>query len=54
MTLALAISVAAIFPDEGISNYGGKFAASPDADAFVKENVDAGKTVFIRFIASEG
>jgi len=24
------------------------------ADAFVKENVDAGKTVFIRWIASEG
>jgi hypothetical protein len=28
---------------------------SPDnADDFVKENVDAGKTVFIRWIASEG
>lgn len=25
-----------------------------NADAFVKENVDAGKTVFIRWIASEG
>jgi len=24
------------------------------ADAFVKDNVDAGKTVFIRWIASEG
>jgi len=28
---------------------------TPDsADNFVKENVDAGKTVFIRWIASEG
>jgi len=28
---------------------------TPDnSDAFVKENVDAGKTVFIRWIASEG
>jgi len=25
-----------------------------NADGFVKENVDAGKTVFIRWIASEG
>jgi len=28
--------------------------STENADSFVKENVDAGKTVFIRWIASEG
>jgi len=28
--------------------------STDNADAFVKENVDKGKTVFIRWIASEG
>jgi len=28
--------------------------STANADSFVKDNVDAGKTVFIRWIASEG
>ena len=37
----------------GIENYL-KFSGNTEADKFVKDNVDAGKTVFVRFIASAG
>ena len=53
LALACASVAAAIFPESGIANYGGKLTAAT-ADKFVQENVDAGRTVFIRFIASEG
>jgi len=53
LALACASVAAAIFPESGIANYGGKLTTST-ADNFVQENVDAGRTVFIRFIASEG
>jgi len=53
LTLSLTgLASAGIYPD-------GHFDRSTElttenADAFVKENVDKGKTVFIRWIASEG
>jgi len=47
-----SVANAGIYPDDHWS-----FATSLDeknADEFVKSNVDAGKTVFVRWIASEG
>jgi len=53
LTFALATSVrAGIYPD-GHWDTCTKITTS-NADEFVKTNVDAGKTVFIRWIASEG
>jgi hypothetical protein len=49
---SLALANAGIFPDDHWT-YSTKVTTS-NADSFVKENVDAGKTVFIKWIASEG
>jgi len=50
---ALSAAVAAgIYPD-GHWDYSTELNTD-NVDSFVKENVDAGKTVFIRWIASEG
>jgi len=47
-----AVAHAGIHPD---GHFDRCTKLSPDnADEFVKKNVDAGKTVFIRWIASEG
>ena len=43
---------ASIYPD-GHWQHSTKLSTA-NADDFVKSNVEAGKTVFIRFIASEG
>jgi len=49
VTLAVAQG---IYPDDHW-NYSTEL--TPDnGDQFIKENVDAGKTVFVRWIASEG
>jgi hypothetical protein len=48
----LAGAANAIYPD-GHWDHATELTAST-ADEFVKKNVDAGKTVFIRWIASEG
>jgi hypothetical protein len=53
LVLALLLgSAAAIYPD-GHWNHATKLSSAV-VDDFVKENVDAGKTVFIRWIASPG
>jgi hypothetical protein len=50
-TLA-SLAVAAIYPDD---HWGYSTELGPDNfETFVKDKVDAGKTVFVRFIASEG
>jgi hypothetical protein len=51
VTLA-SLAVAAIYPDD---HWGYSTELGPDNfETFVKDKVDAGKTVFVRFIASEG
>jgi len=51
--LALGTLVSAgIYPDNHWDH--ATELSTENADSFVKENVDAGKTVFIRWIASEG
>jgi len=51
--LSLVASVqGGIYPD-GHWDHATKLTTE-NADSFVKENVDAGKTVFVRWIASEG
>ena len=51
--LALAaVAEAGIYPD-GHWDHSTELSTD-NADSFVKENVDKGKTVFIRWIASEG
>jgi len=48
----LAVAQAGIHPD---GHFDRCTALTPEnADDFVKENVDAGKTVIVRWIASEG
>lgn len=49
---ALSLAQGGIYPDGHFDRCTELTADS--ADDFVKENVDAGKTVFIRWIASEG
>jgi hypothetical protein len=46
------VAQAGIYPD-GHWDRSTKLSTS-NADDFVKKNVDAGKTVFVRWIASEG
>jgi len=46
------VASAGIYPDSHW-NHATKLTTS-NADDFVKENVDKGKTVFVRWIASEG
>jgi len=49
---AATVAHAGIYPD---GHWDRATKLTPDsADEFVKTNVDAGKTVFIRWIASEG
>jgi len=50
--LALRTVAAGIYPD-GHWDHSTELSTE-NADDFVKKNVDAGKTVFIRWIASEG
>jgi len=50
-TFAVA-ALAGIYPDDHW-NFSTELTTS-NADDFIKENVDAGKTVFVRWIASEG
>jgi len=50
--LAMGMAQAGIYPDghwDAVTKL-----TTENADSFVKENVDAGKTVFVRWIASEG
>jgi hypothetical protein len=47
-----AVAAAGIYPDDHWT-YSTELTTS-NADSFIKENVDAGKTVFVRWIASEG
>lgn len=49
---ALGLASAGIYPD-GHWDHSTELSTS-NADDFVKTNVDAGKTVFVRWIASEG
>lgn len=48
----LASTANAIYPDDHWT-YSTELTTD-NVDGFVKENVDAGKTVFVRWIASEG
>jgi len=50
--LALVGAAAGIYPDGHFDKV--TKVTADNADDFVKENVDAGKTVFIRTIASAG
>jgi len=53
LTLSLtSLASAGIYPDGHFDR--STELSTENADAFVKENVDKGKTVFIRWIASEG
>jgi len=52
MLATASVAQAGIYPD-GHWDTATKLTAS-NADDFVKTNVDAGKTVFVRWIASEG
>lgn len=47
-----AMATAGIYPD-GHWDHSTELSTG-NADSFVKENVDDGKTVFVRWIASEG
>jgi len=51
-TLTAASLVQAIYPDGHFDR--STKVTTANADEFVKTGVDAGKTVFIRWIASEG
>jgi hypothetical protein len=51
LTLA-SVAQAGIYPDGHWDR--STQLTTENADAFVKENVDKGKTVFVRWIASEG
>jgi hypothetical protein len=51
-TLVLLASVGAIYPDDHWT-YSTKLTTD-NADATIKEAIDAGKTMFVRWIASEG
>lgn len=46
-------TAAAIYPDDHWS-YSTKLTNQDDMDKFIKTNVDAGKTAFVRWIASSG
>jgi len=48
----VATAAAGIYPDDHWSY--STDLTTENADNFIKENVDAGKTVFVRWIASEG
>jgi len=48
----VAVAAAGIYPDDHW-DYSTELTTS-NADDFIKTNVDAGKTVFVRWIASEG
>jgi hypothetical protein len=48
----VAVAAAGIYPDDHWT-YSTELTTS-NADDFIKTNVDAGKTVFVRWIASEG
>jgi len=48
----VATAAAGIYPDDHWS-YATELTTD-NADGFIKENIDAGKTVFVRWIASEG
>jgi len=53
LVAAAVLAVAsAIYPDDHWS-YSTEMTLD-NADSFIKENVDAGKTVFVRWIASAG
>jgi len=52
LTAVAGVAQAGIYPDNHW-DFSTELTADT-ADAFVKENVDAGKTVMIRWIASEG
>jgi len=49
-----AVAQAGIYPDGHFGEGRATELSEANADDFVKENVDKGKTVFIRWIASEG
>jgi len=48
----VATAAAGIYPDDHW-DFSTELTTN-NADSFIKENVDAGKTVFVRWIASEG
>jgi len=48
----VAVAAAGLYPEDHWT-YSTEITTD-NADSFIKENVDAGKTVFIRWIASEG
>lgn len=48
----MATTAAAIYPDDHWTY--ATLITNDNVDGFVKENVDAGKTAFIRWIASAG
>jgi hypothetical protein len=50
---AVGLAGADIYPD-GHWNYATKIKSKSELDGFVGREVGAGKTVFVRFIASEG
>jgi len=47
-----AVAAAGLYPDDHW-DYSTELTTE-NADSFIKDNVDAGKTVFVRWIASEG
>jgi len=49
---SLVAVAAAIYPDDHWSH--SKELTTENAEPWIKENVDAGKTVMVRWIASEG
>jgi len=58
LTAAIAATLVALAVGEGIYpdehwNYSTELATD-NADSFIKQGIDAGKTVFVRWIASEG
>jgi len=52
LAAVVATAAAGIYPDDHWT-YSTELTTD-NADGFIKDNVDAGKTVFIRWIASEG